>query len=232
MRGPLASLLAGQRPNWTTKFIEFAANSGPELRATALLFATLNHKGVRVSQESQASLIGRLVEGNLQRDAWSYYQLIRPGVDAISSRDPRFTATKSSPTVFDWNAVAAGGIFTSIQPNATGGTFDFSVPPGEGGPLLQQVQMFPAGRYRLTGHSRDIDQLSTSSPYWVLICSGRELGRIPVPNSAHSHGIFSGDFVVPGDCIAQMFVMVARPSEKTTGVTGQIDSVRLERIGG
>src|SRR3546814_5590416 len=43
---------------------------------------------------------------------------------------------------------------SAILPEAQNGLFDFTVSMGNGGPLLQQLQMLPAGDYVLEGHSR------------------------------------------------------------------------------
>ena len=48
VRAPLVALLYRAKPNWTANFIGFAANSGTQLSATALLFAELHQKGVVV----------------------------------------------------------------------------------------------------------------------------------------------------------------------------------------
>src|SRR3546814_16278132 len=75
-----------------------------------------------------------------------------PGSDRRQSRDPAFTNTVEARTVLDWSAVNGTGVSTAILPEAQNGLCDFTVSMGNGGPLLQQLQMLPAGDYVLEGH--------------------------------------------------------------------------------
>lgn len=94
--------------------------------------------------------------------------------------------------------------------------------------MLQQSQLLPPGRYRLTGHSTAIEQVDTALPYWALSCQGgRELGRVEVPNSSVAGGVFSGTFNVPAGCPVQTLVLVARPSDAVSGLSGAFDRVEL-----
>src|SRR3546814_1164883 len=83
-----------------------------------------------------------------------------PGSDRRQSRDPAFTNTVEARTVLDWSAVNGTGVSTAILPEAQNGLFDFTVSMGNGGPLLQQLQMLPAGDYVLEGHSRSEEHTS------------------------------------------------------------------------
>src|SRR3546814_8620081 len=91
------------------------------------------------------------------------------------SRDPAFTNTVEARTVLDWSAVNGTGVSTAILPEAQNGLFDFTVSMGNGGPLLQQLQMLPAGDYVLEGHSIGIEQPARSRPYWIV-----QIGRAHV----------------------------------------------------
>src|SRR3546814_15761840 len=86
--------------------------------------------------------------------------------------------TVEARTVLDWSAVNGTGVSTAILPEAQNGLFDFTVSMGNGGPLLQQLQMLPAGDYVLEGHSIGIEQPARSRPYWIVRCqTGGEIGR-------------------------------------------------------
>ena len=125
------------------------------------------------------------------------------------------------------NSIAA-----SIQRSHDGGVFEFSAPASIGGPVLQQVQLLPAGTYRLTGHSDGIAQDARALPYWMLTCrsSGRELGRVAVPKSAQGGGKFAGMLIVPTDCPMQTLTLFAQASDAIGGTSGQIDSIVLSPI--
>ena len=132
------------------------------------------------------------------------------------------------PSQLDWAPINDGGLTTSIQ----SGVFDFAAPASVGGPMLRQLQMLPPGSYRLTGHSIGIEQADGARPYWVLTCqSGRELGRVEVPNSSVSNGNFTGVFSVPADCPMQILMLMARPSDAVAGLSGQFDQVALVPAG-
>jgi hypothetical protein len=216
------------RPSWGDAFLTYVAAKGPDPRATARLLTGLRRAGLAVSDGASAEIVNLLISSNFLDDAWSYHASVHPGIDRRRSRDPRFMAEVAAPSPFDWVPLNDGGITTSIQRGDRGGIFDFAVPASVGGPLLRQVQVLPAGDYRLEGHGSGIEQPEGSAPYWVLSCGdGRELGRVVMPNSSQAGGRFAGRFVVPTGCPIQTLTLVARPSDMVSGVSGEIDQVRL-----
>ena len=226
IRGPLIRLLA-TKPAWGQPFVEYAANTA-EPRATFSLLMGLRRVGMAVPPDANAALIDNLLKGSFYDEAWNYYTSTTPRADRHRSRDPRFSAIKEKPSLLDWKTVDSDGIVASLQPENTGGAFDFSAPASVGGPVLRQAQLLPAGSYDLTGHSVSINQPADSQPYWLLACAdGRELGRATVPNSAQNGGKFIGRFVVPAGCPMQYLSLIARPSDMVGGTSGQIDQVQL-----
>lgn len=226
VRAGLVRTLAGRTP-WSGSFTDYVAGNGPDPRATVALFGDLRRANVPVSAEAQAALIGSLVTRGMIRDAWAYYGAIHPGAVRTASRDPHFRGNGVSP--FDWVPVDDPAMSASIQRSGEGGVFDFAAPPSVGGPLLNQIQVLPAGEYVIEGRGAGIDQPEGSRPYWVLTCLSdkRELGRVVLPNSAQANGMFTGRFSVPAGCAVQYLSLVARPSEVVSGVSGQIDRVQL-----
>lgn len=223
IRRELVKTLTG-KPMWIESFIGFAANNNPDPKSTAALFLDLHRAGVPVPPNARASAINALIAARELDAAWFYYATVRPGADRRRSRDPRFAVNLETPSQLDWIPVNYDGRTTSIQ----GGIFDFSVPASVGGSLLQQLQLLSPGNYRLNGHSVGIDQNQGARPYWVLSCqNGRELGRVEVPNSSVANGVFSGTFSVPADCPVQNLVLIARPSDAVSGLSGQLDRVEL-----
>lgn len=216
------------KPPWADGFIQYVADSGPDTRATAELFDTLDRAHVGVSMNARAAVINKLVTQGYGEAAWSYYEAFHKGAQRNTSRDSHFSVDLPKPSIFDWSPVASGAISATIQSNERGGSVDFAAPATVGGPLLQQAQMLPPGRYRLEGHSRGLDQVTDARPDWVLSCTdGRELGRLVLPNSAHDGGRFVGRFTVPTGCPMQMLSLVARPSDAVGGLSGLLDYVRL-----
>lgn len=217
-----------KRPAWGDQFIDYVSGNGPDPRATVSLFEAIHSQGLNLPAESPAVLIRRLLDEGHVDDAWHFYASITPGVDYRMSRDPGFTANPISPTPFDWQPITDSGVSATIQRGEQGGIFDFVVPPNLGGPLLRQTQLLPPGDYAIEGRSIGIDQADGALPYWALICGqGRELGRVTIPNSTQANGRFVGRFTVPVGCPVQQLQLVARPSEALSGLTGQIDDVRL-----
>lgn len=224
IRRELVKTLAGE-PVWGESFIEFAASKGLDPKSTAALFLGLRRAGVAVPEIARSGAVNALIGGGQFNAAWSYYASIRPGADRRRSRDSRFTANLERPSQLDWTPINDGaGLTSSIQ----GGIFDFYAPASVGGPMLRQLQLLPAGTYRLNGHSIGIEQPAGALPYWTLRCQdGRELGRVEVPNSSASKGNFTGTFSVPEDCAVQTLVLAARPSDEVSGLSGQFDRVEL-----
>lgn len=217
-----------QQPVWAGSFVDHIAANGSDPTATFALFRGLVQARFPVSANASNSLISALITDGHFHDAWSYYSMIRGTTEKRESRDPRFTAILERPSPFDWVSINSTGISTAIQADAKGGIFDFAAVPSTGGPLLQQMQILPAGDYVLEGHSTGIDQPSDSRPYWALRCrGGKELGRFSLPNSSEASGHFSGRFTVPPDCPIQVLTFVARSSNQIMGIAGQIDRVLL-----
>jgi hypothetical protein len=227
IRTELVKTLGGQ-PNWAAGFINHAARSEVDPAASAAFFRVLQARRVPVPDAAGVAVINRLLAAQLFDEAWAYYAAAHPGSDRRQSRDPAFTNTVEARTVLDWTAVNGVGVSTAILPEAQNGLFDFTVSMGNGGPLLQQLQMLPAGDYILEGHSIGIEQPARSRPYWIVRCqTGGEIGRVELPNSSQAGGRFQGAIRVPADCPVQMLALVARSTDDIGGVSGQIDRIAI-----
>lgn len=227
IRTELVKTLGGQ-PKWAAGFIHHAARSEVDPAASAAFFRALQARRVPVPDAAGVAVINRLLAAQLFDDAWAYYAAAHPGSDRRQSRDPAFTNTVEARTVLDWSAVNGTGVSTAILPEAQNGLFDFTVSMGNGGPLLQQLQMLPAGDYVLEGHSIGIEQPARSRPYWIVRCqTGGEIGRVELPNSSQAGGRFQGAIRVPADCPVQMLALVARSTDDIGGVSGQIDRIAI-----
>lgn len=227
IRAELVKTLVGQ-PIWGTKFIYHTARNEPDPAASAAFFRALQEARVPVPEAAGVSLINQLLAAKLFDEAWAYYAVTHAGSDPRQSRDPAFRILLEARSAFDWVAVNGLGVSTTILPDATNGLFDFTVSMGNGGPLLQQLQMLPPGDYVLKGRSVGIDQPARSRPYWALRCqTGKEIGRVEMPNSSQASGRFQGSLSVPDDCPVQMLTLVARSSDDIGGVSGQIDRIQI-----
>lgn len=228
IRAGLVNTLAA-RPLWATAFVDYVASEGPDPRATASLLIGLREVKYPVSDFAESTAVDGLLNGGFPDQAWGYYAAIRPGADRRTSRNERFRADRSSPSLLDWTTVNGSDASAAIR----SGSFDFVASSSLGGPLLQQIQLLPPGDYRLEGHGTGIEQPDRAPLFWILKCrSGRELGRIAVANSSQANGIFKGRFHVPAGCPVQSLVLVSQPSEGVTGVSGRIDRIRLYPAGG
>jgi hypothetical protein len=219
------------RPNWSDSFVSYVAALGPEARASALLFAGLRQQGVLIPRAAQSQLVTTLITRDLYGDAWAAYAAGRTTGNSQHSRDPDFTSAvgDESPAPFDWVPVTTPGISASAQRSGTKGLLVFSTGSSVAGILVQQLELLQPGDYHLSGRSIGVDQPEASRPYWTLRCQpdGRDLGRVPLPNSAQANGAFAGNFRVPLACPLQMLALVAHPSDSDSGVSGQIERVEL-----
>lgn len=226
VRASLVRRLA-DRPLWQGGFLDYAAVNAPDPRAVARLFAAIRPPALPPSAGAHAALLTRLVDNGAPDLAWRYYARLRPGADRARSRDPGFAVALAAPFPFDWVVGTDPGIVAVLR--GGGEAFDFAAPPSVSGTLLYQLQALPAGRYRLTGHSRGVDEPDETAPFWSLSCrNGVELGRVAVTASARAGGGFNGTVTVPAGCPVQVLALIARPSSKVAGLSGQIVDVALQ----
>lgn len=223
VRAAVGNVLS-QKPIWNERFIDYAADHGSDPQTIALLFRDLARTPVTVPDQAKAIVVQRLIATGRYDQAWAYYASLRRGADRNRSRDPQFAAAPASPAPFDWMPVNDRGIVATIA----GGAVNFGAPSSVGGVMLRQIQMLAPGTYVLEGRSLDIDQPDGARPYWRLTClDDRELGRVGVSNSGQAQGRFAGRFMVPTNCPVQELSLVAQPSGKLGGLSGQIDQVSL-----
>jgi len=216
------------RPSWGRPFVAFVAESGIDPDAAVHFFREGSDIPLPVGNDSRATLIRALLAQNKLEDAWNYYASFRSNTKRTHSRDPNFSLAADAATPFDWTIADESGISAVILKGPRGGFVDFAVSPSNSGPIVTQIQLLPPGSYRLRGHSNGLEQPEQSQPYWSLICQdGRELGRVPVPNSSKADGVFTGRFTVPQGCPIQTLSLVARPTDSIGGMSGQIDSAQL-----
>lgn len=228
VRASLVRMLAGQAP-WGAPFVTYMVDHNKDPLISATLLREASAAGFAVPASARASVVTALTRAGYANEAWAFYAAQQHGLDRRRSRDPSFTGDTIAPTPLDWTPVESPGISTSIQRGDRGGVFEFAAPSSVGGSLLQQLQLLPAGRYRLSGHGTTMDLPTDERPFWSVTChDGREFGRIEIPDPARSGGRFDGTFVIPPGCGIQMLQLVARPVSAATGLSGQIDRVQLE----
>lgn len=217
------------RPAWADSFTDYASTMGSNPQATAVLLSELTRSGVHVSEGASAATIGGLIAQGHVNEAWALYTSLYRFARRDNVRNGRFSTRTLFPSPFDWTTVDQPGVATDLQFDGKGGVFEFSVPANTGGILLKQVQLLPAGRYRLAGHGLGLEYTRDAQPYWQLTCaSGLTVGNVDVPPGETSS--FNGEIVVPDGCAQQTLTFVARPSTKIEGVSGRIDRVEFARV--
>jgi hypothetical protein len=227
VRDRLVPLLV-RNPVWAEGFIRYASSKAPAPEAVAQLFRESAAKDVPIDDSERAQVVASLVNRDMMDEAWDFYRTFRRSAVRDRSRDPDFALATEAPAPFDWKLSDASGVSAAILPGARAGILDFAAAPSVGATVASQLEMLPAGRYRLEGRSRGVDQPDSSLPYWVLSCqAGPELGRADVPSSGDASATFSADFSVPADCPVQTLSLVVRASGKISGVSGQIEHVQL-----
>lgn len=214
------------RPQWSRDFIDYAASNSRTPQAVIALLAEAHAIGVRANAANRVALVGNLVNGKQLAAAWRYYSSFSKGARATESRDPEFLRDPAKASMFDWSVTE----YASIQREQGGtGVVELAVPPAVSGPLLQQLQVLPPGRYILSSVSSGIEQPDTSLPLWEIRCAGGQvLKRIELPPSAENQlRKLTAEFVVPADCGAQFLTLFARSTDLISGVKGRIKSARV-----
>ncbi|MFC3216391.1 hypothetical protein [Novosphingobium panipatense] len=179
---------------------------------------------------ASVTLINRLLAARLFDDAWTYYAATRPGSDRRQSRDPAFRSAVEARSAFDWTAANSIGVSTAILPDATNGLFDFTVSMGNGGTLLQQLQMLPPATMFSKGIVSGSNSLCAPGPIGLYAAkpvakSGGWNYRIHLRLAAGSRTIR-----VPANCPVQMLALVARSSGDIDGVSGQINRILIRPV--
>lgn len=215
-------------PDWTADFFAYAADSGIEPVGTSFLFSEAAAAGVEIGEGQRSNLVNRLYGRGELDDAWRVYQTLRPDAISTKSRDPEFALATDARAVFDWRLGEDAGLSSVILKNGDKGVLEFSTAPSVGGRLVSQAQLLSPGAYKFDGLVRDLQQSGRSQPYWVLSCrDGRELLRIDVPNAQDRAVAFTGRFIVPSSCRAQVLSLIARPSDDIMGVSGRIERAEI-----
>lgn len=214
---------------WGSDFTIYAAAASTSPKSVAQLLAGMKRAGLMVPEAAQARVVDALLATNDIDGAWAYYASLRPGAMRGVSRDPRFTAQQAAPTQFDWVAIDNPDATSSVQASAGGGRFDFTASTSTNGPMLKQVELLPPGDYVLEGTMTGIEGADDALPYWSLICrDGKELGRATIPAT----GRFNATMHVGSDCPLQVLTLMARASDQSSSIAGQVTQVRLRPVVG
>ena len=230
IRAELLPVLS-KTPVWRKDFLAYVAHSGVEPEGAMALFAQERDFGLSITDDVRADLVNALALRNKHDKAWTYYRSFRSEAQRDRSRDPRFATLADARTVFDWQE-GADARLAAILREGGHGVLELTAPSNNGGEVISQTQLLPAGTYNFEGRSRGLRQPERSRPYWSLTClDGRELGRVAVSNSDKNDGRFSGRFIVPPACTVQKLALIVRPSDDITGVTGQIERAQLVPAG-
>lgn len=226
VRAALISMMRTD-PVWSTRFIAYVGRGQIDPIAAVAFFQEGQAVGIPIDDANRTSLVNALFSQERTEEAWDYYSSFRR-VEKDRSRDPDFSASIQKPAVFDWTPRSSSGMSASLQPARDGGVVEFSAAPSAGGIVLEQRQALSSGDYVFDGLIEGVEQPERSRPYWVLKCSsGRELGRIPIPNSNGARANVVGRFTVPSDCVTQTLSLVVRPSDEIGGVFGRALKARL-----
>lgn len=212
---------------WGNDFTIYAAAASTSPKSVAQLLVGMKRAGLTVPEAAQARVVDALLAANDINGAWAYYASLRPGATRGASRDPRFTTQQEIPTQFDWVVVDNPDATSSVQGSPAGGRFDFTASTSTNGPMLKQVQLLPVGDYVLEGTMTGIEGAEATLPYWSLTCrDGKELGRAIIP----ANGRFAATMRVGSDCPLQVLTLVARASDQSSSIAGQVTHARLRPV--
>ncbi len=227
VRSRLIALLE-TKPVWSEGFIDYVANRAQAPEAAAIFFREAEGKGLPIEDADRTAVVNALAARSSAEEAWRYYVSFRNGAVRERSRAGNFSVAIERPSLFDWTTRSATGASASLHPAAGGGSVDFEAAPSAGGVVLVQMQILPAGRYRLTGRVADFQSPERSRPYLSVSCrDGRELARIALPDAPVHEKPFEGLFVVPSVCPVQRLALVIRPSDDVTGVAGRVTNIEV-----
>lgn len=218
------------RPPWGDGFVNFLSVKGTDPRANAVFVRELIRKGMSVPGEALANTTNALIAAGYGDDAWAFYAAYNPQADRTRSRDPHFASSRQAPSVLDWATIDTDGISASIQAGDKGGVLDFVASPSASGTVARQVELLPQGTYRLQGRSSGVAQVENGQSYWLLRCQdNRELLRVALDNSREGERTEQqAIFKVPSNCPVQFLELVVRPSDSSSGSTGQVDYLLIQ----
>lgn len=209
-----------REPAWKDRFLEWLIGNGVNNRGAAALFREMGKAGRR----PDPSLAGRLERGLAEAGdfdtAWEVYRQTHPRAVRHATRDDDFGSAGMSTSPFDWDVVDEQGA-AAISSLGGDHALTFATVPTSGGVLARQLQLLPAGRYRLTSDVSMEGEGSAPRPYWTLRCfDGRELGRVTLRGG-------NGILAVPADCPAQWLTFAVDAGDAIEGARGVVRSVSL-----
>ena len=228
IRAELLKTFANEPP-WGTKFLSEASVKAQDPEAVLAFFeAGQSGEVLPLSDAPKAYLVNNLFSAGKIDAAWDYYSQYQSGAVATRSRDEAFQYEADARSVFDWQPSVEDGFSVNFLNNEEAGGLDFAVQTGKTGLVVQQRQVLPQGTYRLAGVAANVDAPDRARPYWLLQCTeGQELARIEIPAANNENARFSGAFTVPQGCAAQTLSLIARASDRVSGVSGQMLSISI-----
>ncbi|MEK9213187.1 tetratricopeptide repeat protein [Sphingomonas sp. 2378] len=215
----------GRKPLWYDAFLWFVGSDPQVQPATAVrLFVMATRAGVPLQPAALSALISRSLDAQQYDVSWAAYALLRPGADRSGVRDPSFRHLPDIPAAFDWTLASDG----SIQAQKDGGNLEVEAGSGTTGIAVQQRQMLPPGRYKLTV---DNDAVSPGGNLtWSITCqNGTQLTRLQVMGHPRGRSV-SQAFMVPTNCLVQNLTLTVDASESPTNLEVVIKQVTIARL--
>jgi hypothetical protein len=232
IRAGLAGLLR-KAPPWREAFEGYLANNVRDFPAAAALFTMMVRGGMRPSASAENILLTNMVAAGQIDGAWQYYLLRNPRSGATQPRNATFSPERSDGSPFDWSLVNDNGISSALGNDTGGGALSFEVTRSLAGAVTQQLQRLPAGRYRLSGHSRVSQAEAAGYVRWEVVCTdGRTLGSADVrPSKDDAAEPFTAAFDVPAvNCGSQLLRLIVLPNDSSEGISGEMLDIRFDKV--
>lgn len=230
---PSVTAMMAKNPVWLIDFVHYAISKNASLIPLARSLASLPKSSPARAVELQAKVIQRLAESGKFSVAEEFMYAVEASPVKSLVRDPMFT-TNGPYAPFDWQYVNDPRLNSSPLPGAEPG-LAFAAASGEGGGIVRQLITLRPGAYRLESTGRMLSG-HDGGVIWKVTCANAVspdvIAQMPMHNETTDQfrRVDAGFMVPSSGCPAQWLELTVQASFAPKGVTGEVNSVSIERV--
>jgi len=202
-------------PNWAASYLRDLSNLNlPQLTSRERVFARLSERGLKPGCDGARPLVTELVRrGDVARarGVWRTYCPLAHGMLA----DTNLLAPIHDDAIlapFNWKLLSSGEMSIVERPagQGIGQWLNVSNTGPLNVPVMRQMAVVPAGRYRISWLAQDANGTSSRGIEVQQGCELSSLERVGIPHDL-GQGRWQAEVVIDANCVGHWFQLVALP---------------------